>query len=163
MKIVERTIAVLRAVKKYIHKQKSDTNNPKQVARQCKYWLYTNNMSIGRMKIKPGQTTTLPMKMGGKSIVEPGKWSVQYVPVQKELNVTIVLEHFRVEMGGNVVEGESIDLFFGQISESKEEWKAEWYSSPRYVVSTDEYESYELPMDPNENMKIILFEKVPNN
>ena len=49
-------------------------------------------VSIGRITMKPGQITTVPMKLGGKGTFEPGRWSVQYSQDRRELIVEIVIE-----------------------------------------------------------------------
>jgi len=54
-------------------------------------------VSIGRTKLQPGRTTTVPMQMGGKAVYKPGIWSVQYSYQQRELIVETAIDSFRVE------------------------------------------------------------------
>ncbi|GAJ19845.1 unnamed protein product, partial [marine sediment metagenome] len=56
-------------------------------------------ISLGRVRMKPGEITTVPMKMDGKGIFEPGEWMVHYAPVGRELTVKISLKNFYVELG----------------------------------------------------------------
>ena len=118
-------------------------------------------IALGRFRITPGEITTVPMKMGGKSILEPGLWTVQYSPDSRELTVEIVLEKFHIEMDKNLIEGSSADIFTGLVSKSGKEWKAEWFNIPKYIVNTDRHKNYELPIDPNGIVKgMVIFEKI---
>ena len=51
-------------------------------------------ISLGRVRMKPGEITTVPMKMGGKGVFEPGKWMVHYAPAARDLTVEISLKNF---------------------------------------------------------------------
>ena len=73
-------------------------------------------VSIGRVKLKPGRKTTVPMEMGGKGIFTPGLWTVQYLPDQRQLIVEIAIESFRIEMGENIIKGKTRDFFIGQVT-----------------------------------------------
>jgi hypothetical protein len=119
-------------------------------------------VSIGRVKLKPGRKTTVPMEMGGKGIFTPGLWTLQYLPDQRQLIVEIVIESFRVEMGDNIVKGKTRDFFAGQVTKDGTQWWTERFSYPEYIVDTDKFPNYTLPTDPNENPREnILFQKVP--
>jgi hypothetical protein len=117
--------------------------------------------SIGRVKLQPGKTTTVPMQMGGKSVYKPGTWSVQYSHQQRELVVEIAIDSFRIELGNDVIEGRTRDFFVGSISEDGKSWWAERLCFPEYVVNTDKYHNYKLPVDPKDAPReSILFRKV---
>jgi hypothetical protein len=117
--------------------------------------------SIGRVKLQPGRTTTVPMQMGGKSIYKPGLWSVQYSHQQRELIVEIAIDHFRVELGDDVIQGRTRDFFVGSVSADGKSWWTDRLSFPEYVVDTDKYHNYKLPFDPKDNPReSILFRKV---
>jgi len=117
--------------------------------------------SIGRVKLRPGKTTTVQMQLGGKSVYKPGIWSVQYSHQQRELVVEIVIDHFRVELGNDVIEGSTRDFFIGSLSTDGKSWWADRLSFPEYVVNTDKYHNYKLPFDPKDNPReSILFRKV---
>ena len=121
-------------------------------------------VSIGRAKLQPGRTTTVPMQMGGKGVYKPGPWSVQYSHEQRELVVEIAIDHFRVELGDNVIEGRTRDFFVGSVSADGRYWWADRLNFPEYVVNTEKYHNYELPFDPNDNPReSILFQKVPES
>lgn len=119
-------------------------------------------VSIGRVKIKPGRPTTIPMVMGGKGIFEPGLWTVQYIPDQRQLIVEIAIDSFRVELNKNIVKGRTRDFFIGNVSEDGTTWWTQRFSYPEYIVDTQKYPDHVLPVDPNENPKEnVLFTKTP--
>lgn len=118
-------------------------------------------VSIGRAKLQPGRTTTVPMQMGGKGVYKPGPWSVQYSHRQRELIVEITIDYFLVKLGDNIVKGRTRDFFVGSVSTDGKSWWADRLTFPEYVVDTDKYHNYELPFDPKDNPReSILFQKV---
>ena len=118
-------------------------------------------VSIGRAKLQPGRTTTVPMQMGGKGVYKPGLWTVQYSPQQRELVVEIAIDHFRVELGDNVIHGRTRDFFTGSVSPDGKSWWADRLTFPEYVVDTEKYNNYKLPFDPNDPPReSILFQKI---
>ena len=118
-------------------------------------------VSLGRAKLQPGRTTTIPMQMGGKSVYKPGLWTVQYSHQQRELIVEIAIDHFRIELGDNVIEGRTRDFFVGSVSADGKSWWADRLSFPEYVVDTEKFHNYKLPFDPNDNPReSLLFQKV---
>ena len=121
-------------------------------------------VSIGRVKLQPGRKTIVPMQMGGKGVYKPGLWSVQYSHQQRELIVEITIDHFRVELGNDVIEGRTRDFFVGSVSADGKSWWADRLSFPEYVVNTKTYHNYKLPFDPKDNPReSILFQKVPQS
>jgi len=118
-------------------------------------------ISLGKVRIKPGQVTTIPMKMGGKGVIEPGEWMVYYVPADRELTVKTSLRNFHIEIGKGVLEGKSKDIFVGDVSEDGKFWTAEWASYPDYVAHTDEHPDFHFSDDPNSGIfKSLVFEKL---
>jgi len=118
-------------------------------------------ITLGKVRMKPGQVTTVPMKKGGKGIYEPGEWLVQYTAAERELIVKISLKNFHLELGENVIEGNSIDVFAGQVSEDGDYWPVEWTTFPRYTAHTAEHPNFKFYDDPNESStKSLVFEKV---
>ena len=118
-------------------------------------------ISLGRIRVKPGQKTTLPMKKGGKGIFEPGQWLVHYAPAERELMVKISLENFYVQLGGGVLEGKSTDVFIGTISEDGNFWQADWTSFADYTAHTAKYPDFKMTEDPNYgHSQALTFEKV---
>lgn len=121
-------------------------------------------VSIGRVKLRPGRKTVVPMQMGGKGIYKPGRWSVQYSHKQRELIVEIVIDHFRVELDDDVVEGSTRDFFIGSVSTDGKSWWADRLNFPEYVVDTDKYHNYKLPFDQTDSPReSILFKKVTDS
>jgi hypothetical protein len=102
--------------------------------------------------------------MGGKGVYKPGLWSVQYSHQQRELIVEIAIDHFRVELGDDVIEGRTRDFFVGSVSADGKSWWADRLSFPEYVVDTDKFHNYKLPFDPKDNPReSILFRKVTDS
>lgn len=116
-------------------------------------------IALGRTRVVPGQTTTVPMREGGKGIYKPGQWVVTYSPDAKELAVEIVMDYLHLEFGDHLLEGNSKELFIGVVSQDTEEWKVDWVRMPNYVSYTPE--PTELPIAPEEMTRSITFKKVP--
>lgn len=118
-------------------------------------------VSIGRVTMKPGQTTTVPMKLGGKGVFEPGRWTVQYSQDQRELIVEIVIDRFHIELGDNVLRGRTRDFFIGSVSGDGQLWPVERISFPEYIADTKKNPNRKLPFDPNDNVReSLLFQKI---
>lgn len=103
----------------------------------------------GGIRMKPGQTTVVPMKLGGKGVYEPGQWMVHYIPANRELTVKISLENFRAELGEDILEGKSTDVLSGKVSEDGKVWLVDWTSFPDYVARTKKYPEFRMTEDPN--------------
>lgn len=121
-------------------------------------------VSLGRVRIKPGEITKTQMVLGGEGFFKPGKWTVQYSQERRELVVEIVIEHFRVELGDNVVQGKTRDYFIGSVSADGQLWWADRYKFPEYVVDTKKHPNLKLPFDPNDSSReSLIFQKVVNS
>ena len=118
-------------------------------------------ISLGRVRMKPGQVTTVPMKLGGKGVFEAGPWAVQYSPERRELVVEIAIASFRVELGGSVVKGRTLNIFAGSVSADGRSWWANRFSFPEYVADTKKYRDHKLTVETNDNPpEGLLFQKV---
>jgi len=118
-------------------------------------------IALGRVKLIPGQVTTIPMRKGGKGIFEPGQWLVHYDPASRELTLQISLKHFHAELGKDVLEGKCTDIFVGQISKDGKVWPVVWTAFPDYTAHTAKYPNYKLDTDLEYGMsKALIFEKV---
>lgn len=118
-------------------------------------------VSLGRVRLKPGQVTTVPMQLGGKGVFKPGLWAVRYSHQQRELLVEITIERFRVELGDSVLKGGTHDLFVGSISADGRLWWAERFSRPQYVADTKKYPNRKLTVEPSDKpVEGLLFRKV---
>jgi len=118
-------------------------------------------VSLGRVRMKPGQVTTTNMILGGKGLFEPGRWAVQYSQAKRELIVEIAIKHFRVELGDNVVQGQTWDFFVGLVSSDGQLWWADRFSFPEYIIDTKKYPNYKLPVDPDDQPReTLIFRKV---
>jgi hypothetical protein len=117
----------------------------------------------GMVNVRPAteRIATIPMQMGGKGVYKLGQWTVQYSPDTRELAVEVVVEHFRLDMGSNALEGNSTDWFVGRVSEDWQVWEADWVSIPKYIALTPE--PGELPVDAEDYPRgIIIFKKLPS-
>jgi hypothetical protein len=86
---------------------------------------------------------------------------VHYAPRTGELTVKITMDHVRVEMAGNIVEGSSTDTFVGPIASTDRTWQTEWTTFTRYVACTSNNASFDLSTDPiYGETKPLIFEKV---
>ncbi len=118
-------------------------------------------VSLGRVRLKPGEVTKTQMVLGGEGLFEPGKWTVQYSPEKRELIVEIAIEHFRVEMGENVVQGKTRDFFIGSVSSDGRFWWPDRYKFPEYIIDTKKNPNLKLPFDPNDSpSESLVFHKV---
>ena len=118
-------------------------------------------ISFGRIRMKPGEVTKVPMKMGGKSVFEPGEWTVHWAGAERELTVVIRLKHFYAELGGGVLEGKSTDVLVGEVSDDGRVWLVDWTSFPGYIAHTAKYPDFDLSADPNYGVsKTLIFKRV---
>ena len=104
-------------------------------------------ISMGLIEVEPGQTTTAPMRKGGKSIIEPGPWLVKYNPANRELTVEIVLDHVYMELGDTALEGDIKDVFAGPVSEDGNSWKVTWttYTNLTGYIPGQDYTDFSTP------------------
>jgi len=117
-------------------------------------------ISLGRVRMKPGETTVIPMKMGGKGVFEPGEWIVHYFPAGQELMVKISLKNLYVELGEDSLEGKSTDIFAGPVLKEGKVWQVEWTSFPDYVAHTAKHPNFPMTEDPDYGVsKTLIFEK----
>ncbi len=117
--------------------------------------------SLGRVQVKPGQTSIVPMLNDGQSIFEPGEWLVDYDPNSRVLTVEVSLKHINIQMGGHVVlEGKSLDVFIGPVSENGKAWQVAWYDYPDYKAHTSEVSDANLSVDTDYGFEeTVVFEK----
>jgi hypothetical protein len=117
-------------------------------------------LSLGRVRVVPGKTTTMPTRGGHQAVFTPGPWTVHYIPSTRELTVEIIMNHVRVEMGGNVLEGSSTDTFVGPLDAPNRTWQAQWTTFTRYLAHTPDGASVNLSTDPiYGETKSLTFEK----
>jgi hypothetical protein len=117
-------------------------------------------ISMGRVRVIPGRTTTVPTRSGNQGVFTPGSWTVYYAPSTGELTVKITMDHVRVEMGGNVIEGSSTDVFVGPVDPTGRKWQTQWTTFTRYVARTPNNTPVNLSTDPTYGeTKPVIFEK----
>jgi hypothetical protein len=119
--------------------------------------------TIGGQKVVAGRVNTYELIRQGEGIVKPGPWSAVYDPNTRILTVEIALEYFKWQVGEQVVEGSSYDIFTGPVSPTWKVWQAEWKAYPEYIVSTDKVQKKRLPVENDEvDEGILIFAKVPD-
>ncbi|MBN1124950.1 MAG: hypothetical protein JXA82_08080 [Sedimentisphaerales bacterium] len=88
--------------------------------------------NFGGNLYRPMHRTTIPLKQGGTSYYDCGRWRLEYSPATRELVIEITVDDFRLEMQGVSMEGKMRDLFVGKIDPDGQGWSADWYSFPDY-------------------------------
>jgi hypothetical protein len=112
----------------------------------------------GFMPVEPAKgIAKRPMRIG-EAVFELGEWTVQYNPKTRDLAVEVVVDFFHVDIGNTWLEGHRSDWFAGPVSQDYKIWRAEWISFPTFIAYTPE--PHELPVDPNNTIMELLFEKV---
>ena len=105
-------------------------------------------LSLGRVRVMPGQTTTIPTVSGGEGVFEPGAWTVYYEPDAGELTIKVAMDHVRVEMREAILEGATIDIFSGLVSATDGVWQAQWSAFNTYTVQGGERSGTKLATHP---------------
>ncbi len=119
-------------------------------------------LSLGRVRVTPGQETTLPTRGGGESLFEPGQWTVHYAPQTEQLTIVIAMEHIRVDMGGTILEGKSTDTFAGAVSPADGVWQVQWTAFSDYTAQTPDGTTMDLSTNRTYGeTKALTFQKVP--
>ena len=114
----------------------------------------------GRPRMKPGQTTKVPMVGNGEGVYVPGDWLVGYNPENRELTVKVSLKSIHIRMGDSSIDGKTTDIFVGQISENGKIWNTIWTSFCDYTGHTPQSPNSKMPTDPNGETKPLIFTKV---
>ena len=118
-------------------------------------------VGLGGVEMIPGKVARFPTRYGGKGIFIPGLWTVQYNPVDRELAVKIVVEHFYMDMGKQALEGDSTDIFVGSVSQDSRVWEADWFAFGRFIGHIPEpNEFYNVSEDDMEYRDSLVFRKV---
>ncbi len=104
-------------------------------------------ISLGRVQVFPGQTTTVSTVTGEQAVFTPGPWAIDYDPADRMLVVKIAMAHVRVPMGPQTLEGSSTDVFSGEVSPTMDAWQAQWTAFTDYKAQTGENKSIELSTD----------------
>jgi hypothetical protein len=108
---------------------------------------------MGRVRIRPNQTTKVEMKDGSFSTYTAGDCPVDYKPANRELFVSIEMQDIHIKFMDNVIDGNSVDRFVGPVSQDGKVWMADWISVFNYGPR--------FPQDPNDvYAQPIVFEKV---
>jgi hypothetical protein len=104
-------------------------------------------ISLGRVRVTPGKSETLPTQGGGEGLFEPGPWTVHYDPQTSSLTVKLVMSHVRVGMAQAVLEGASTDTFAGPISPADNVWQVQWTNFSDYFLQMPDGSASELATD----------------
>ena len=119
-------------------------------------------LSLGRVRVTPGQKVTIPTRSGGEGVFEPGEWTVYYEPETSDLTIKIAMDHVRVEMGEAILEGSTIDVLSGAISAVYGTWQVQWSAFSQYTVQGTDQPVTELSTHPERGeTKVLTFQRVP--
>lgn len=117
---------------------------------------------LGLVRLQPGEILHLPLKNGGKGVYVPGKWDVTYDNKSRQLGIQITIDSFKMQVGQQIIEGKTTELFIGTISEDGTCWTADYISYPEYYATTEDGLKHRL-MDGEEMMEeTIVFKKIKN-
>jgi hypothetical protein len=117
-------------------------------------------LSLGRVTVFPGQTTTVSTVDSGEAVFTPGPWAVHYETDTRMLTVKLNMEHIHIPMDENVLEGSSTDIFSGLLSDDLSTWRVEWTTFTRYKAHIGELMSLNLSTDETYGeTKSLLFER----
>jgi hypothetical protein len=105
-------------------------------------------ISLGRVRVVPGRTATVPTKSGGEGVFTPGRWTVHYAPDSDQLTVRIVMDRVRVEMGDTTIEGSGTDVFAGAIRPAEGAWQTQWTTFTHYTGRAPGRPPFDLSTDP---------------
>ena len=118
-------------------------------------------LSLGRVRIAPGQKTTMPTRGGGEGVFEPGEWAVYYEPSTSQLTIKVAMDHVRVEMGDSVLEGSAIDILSGAVSAAEGLWQVQWSAFNKYTVEGGAGPAVDLSTHPEYGeTKALTFQRV---
>lgn len=118
-------------------------------------------ISLGRVQVYPGRTTTVATVTGEQAVFTPGPWAIDYDPATRMLVVKITMSHVRVPMGPQTLEGSSTDVFSGVVSPTMDAWQTQWTAFTDYKAQTGENKSVELSTDKTYgDAQPLLFTKV---
>ncbi len=118
-------------------------------------------IGLGRVRVIPGRTTTIPTTSGGEGVFTPGKWIVHYAPGSDQLTLRIAMDRVRVEMAGNIVEGSSTDVFAGPVDLTQGMWQTQWTTFTHYTGHAPGRPAFDLSTDPTYGeTKPLTFRKV---
>ncbi|MFZ0033422.1 MAG: hypothetical protein WAK60_00345, partial [Sedimentisphaerales bacterium] len=112
----------------------------------------------GFMPVVPSKRIAQKPMIVGKALFKLGQWTVQYSPASRELGVEVVVDFFHIDIGETWLEGNRIDWFTGIVSEDYKTWHATWTSFPTFTAYIPA--AHYLPVDPNNTVTDLLFEKV---
>jgi hypothetical protein len=114
---------------------------------------------MGDVEIAPNEITEANMIDGQISTYEAGDCPVEFNPLTRELTVTIVLKAFHIKYFDDRIDGNSIDIFVGRVSEDGRNWYADWYTffdyGPRFPRNREDINDMNMVYMDN-----VLFEKV---
>ena len=118
-------------------------------------------VSMGRIRVKPGEITQVPMKMDGKSIFEPGQWLVHYNSDSRELTVTIVIKHFYMELGDSTLDGDITDVITGTVDENGNFWRATDTTYSNITGHIPNQDNFDFSSDPTYGFTTeLVFKKI---
>jgi len=118
-------------------------------------------IALCKVRLKPDQVTTVPLKKGGKSVYEAGEWIVDYDAGSRDLTVKITVKNFSAIIEEAKVTGKVTDIFVGTITEDGKFWHAIWTSYRKLAASTPKHPQVDLTKRDEESIpKNLTFGKI---
>jgi len=115
---------------------------------------------FGLVTIIPGKTTNVPLIDEGKAELKAGKCVVQYTQQSRELIIEVNIDQMKWKKSKEILEGSVKDILWGKVSDDGTMWEAQWQTFPKYIVTTEGYNKYELPMDEGgDDQGVVVFKK----
>jgi hypothetical protein len=106
---------------------------------------------LAEVEVKPNEETVFEMQDGSKSIFTAGDFEVNYNPLNRNLEVSIEMEDIHLVFPDGALDGNSTDIFSGQVSESGKTWDTIWFTTFDYGPK--------FPQDPNATGEPLRFYK----
>jgi hypothetical protein len=85
-------------------------------------------LPLGEVEVKPNQKTMVEMKDGNMSAYTAGNFEVNYNSLSRELEVTIEMKSIHVVILDESLDGNSMDIFSGRVSEDGKIWDTIWFN-----------------------------------
>ncbi len=106
---------------------------------------------LGRVRIRPNQTTRVEGRLGEPGIFEAGDCVLEYGPESGKISITIDMRRIYAEIGGGILDGTCEYFISGSVRKDRKTWEATVFS----VLDLDV-----LMPDPNSTEQPPPFKKV---
>ncbi len=83
---------------------------------------------LGRVRIRPNQTTKIQGRLGEPGIFEAGDCVLEYGPESGKISITIDMKHIYAEISGGILDGTCEYFITGSIQKDRKTWEATVFS-----------------------------------